>query len=48
MRKWLANLSDMQGGFKGSEKWLQEHIVPTVEKLGMRYEAVIISKDIYA
>lgn len=47
-KRWLAELSGMQGGFQKNEEWLKSFVMVKAEELGIEAEAVVMPGDIFA
>lgn len=46
--KWLADLSHIEGSFEESREWIAKNVVPRAMKLGLKYEALVLPKNIFA
>lgn len=46
--KWLADLSQIEGSFEESRGWITNNVVPRAMKLGLKYEALVLPKNIFA
>ena len=46
--KWLANLTNLKGSFDSSSDWLTSVIMPEAVDAGLKHEAVILPKNVFA
>jgi hypothetical protein len=47
-KKWLADLTKIEGDFSPMKDYILEVIVPEAKKVGLRYEAVVLPFNIFA
>lgn len=46
--KWLADLTRMEGSWDSSRGWMLDELLPKAVKGGLRFEAIILPKDLFA
>jgi hypothetical protein len=46
--KWLADLSNMKGAWDSSREWMLNELLPKAVEAGLRHEAIVLPKDIFA
>jgi hypothetical protein len=46
--KWLSDLSQIQGSFDSSKSWISDYVMPRVIRAGLKYQAMVIPKNIFA
>lgn len=46
--KWLADLRKMEGSWDSSRDWMLNELLPRAVKGGLRFEAIILPKDVFA
>ncbi|NBW35499.1 MAG: hypothetical protein EBR30_10870 [Cytophagia bacterium] len=47
-KKWLADLTKIEGDFSPMKDYILEFIVPEAKKVGLSFEAVVLPFDIFA
>lgn len=47
-RKWLADLLEIEGSFDFARDFIAQTIIPQAIGFGLRYEALVVPKDIFA
>ncbi|TRX61842.1 hypothetical protein FNH22_03445 [Fulvivirga sp. M361] len=48
IKKWLADLRNMQGSFDGSKDWIAEEIMSKLIKNGELFQAIVLPNNIFA
>lgn len=48
LSKWLADLRNMRGSWDSSREWMSKELMPKAIMAGLKYEAVIIPKDVFS
>lgn len=47
-KKWLADLSNMQGSFEPARDFILKSVIPEAINHGLRYEALVLPDNIFA